>query len=492
LAREVAAGTRGLGHVLGSGRAAAKNEKKAPAMSIHAAAIRTAPPPSPNRRLPLFPVAAAAVAMLLAAGALAGYALDIEFLRRIGTLGAAVNPLAATALLLAALVVFPLETRAAQLWQLGASGVLATVSLVVLADHAMGGGISVSNWLFAGTVAADLAEGKRNVFGASAALCLVALAAAQVLRMRGLIQAAQIVALGLCLPPLIGIIGLVYGRTALTGAMPVQVALAIVALAAALLGRDPRMGIVSVIVNRRTSGMLARVVLPAAVATPFLLDWIFLAAQRWGVLPFETSLSLSLGTAMAVSGGLLIYTLSEIDRIDRRRRRAEWRLSFEADHDPLTGALNRKSFFAAIDAAIGARNSVILLYLDFDGFKGVNEKLGQAAGDDVLRYAVQRLLGVLRPSDLVARLGGDEFGILIPGNGARLAREIGERAQNALARPFAIDMERALIGCSVGAITCDPTLHETTSAELVKQAEEALAAAKRAGANRIEVRALAG
>jgi len=81
------------------------------------------------------------------------------------------------------------------------------------------------------------------------------------------------------------------------------------------------------------------------------------------------------------------------------------------------------------------------VYLDFDGFKGVNEKLGQAAGDDVLRYTVQRLLGVLRPSDLVARLGGDEFGILIPGNGARLAREIGERAQNALARPFAIDMD---------------------------------------------------
>jgi len=252
------------------------------------------------------------------------------------------------------------------------------------------------------------------------------------------------------------------------------------------------MGIVSVIVNRRTSGMLARVVLPAAVAMPFLLDWVFLAGQRWGVLPFETSLSLFLGAAMTVTGGLLIYALAEIDRIDRRRRRAEWRLSFEADHDPLTGALNRKSFFAAIDAAIGARNPVILLYLDFDGFKAINEKLGQAAGDDVLRYALQRLLGVLRPSDLVARLGGDEFGILIPASGTRLAREVAERAQNALARPFAIDMEKALLACSIGAIACDPTLHETTSAELVKQAEEALAAARRAGANRIEVRALAG
>src|SRR6185369_1681061 len=141
--------------------------------------------------------------------------------------------------------------------------------------------------------------------------------AAQFLRMRGAIVAAQIVSLAAFVPPLVAIIGLVYGRSALASAMPPQAALAIMALAAAVLGRDPRMGVVSVLVNRRTSGMLARVVLPAAVATPFLLDWIFLAAQRWGVLPFETSLSLYLGTALAVNCGLLVYALSEIDRIDR-------------------------------------------------------------------------------------------------------------------------------------------------------------------------------
>jgi len=110
----------------------------------------------------------------------------------------------------------------------------------------------------------------------------------------------------------------------------------------------------------------------------------------------------------------------------------------------------------------------------------------------VLRYTVQRLLGILRPSDLVARLGGDEFGILIPGNGTRLAREIGERVQSALGRPFAIDMERALIACSIGAVSCDPTAQPATSAELVKLAEDALGAAKAAGAHRIVVRVRAG
>jgi len=471
--------------------ALSRNEMKAPAMSTHAAALTTAPPPAPNRRVAVFPAVAAVVAVLLAAAALLGYAFDVEYLRRIGPSGAAVNPLAAAALLLAALTALPLETRLAQLWQLGAAAFLAFVSLVVLIDHAFGGAINTSSFLFPTTVAGDMAEGKRNVFGASTALCLIALAAAQALRMRGAIQTAQITALLVLVPPLISLIGLVYGRSALTAAMPAQAAITVVVLSAALLGRDPRLGLVSVFVNRRTSGMLARIVLPAAIAIPFLLDWIFLAAQRWGVLAYETSISLYLGTGIAVSVGLLIFTLAEIDRIDRRRRRAEWRLSFEADHDTLTGALNRRSFFAAIDAALAARTPIILLNVDLDDFEAVNEKLGMAAGDDVLRYTVQRLLGILRPSDLVARLGGDEFGILIPGSGTRLAREIGERVQSALGRPFAIDMERALVACSVGAVACDPASRTTTtSAELVKQAEDALNRAKDAGANRIEVRAL--
>src|SRR5262249_10837771 len=93
-----------------------------------------------------------------------------------------------------------LETRIAQLCQLGLSALLALSSLLVVADHAFGTIINPSSWLFAGAVTADLAEGKRNVFGASTALCLVALAAGQALRTRGVVPPAPLRSLAVGAP----------------------------------------------------------------------------------------------------------------------------------------------------------------------------------------------------------------------------------------------------------------------------------------------------
>jgi diguanylate cyclase (GGDEF)-like protein len=455
-------------------------------MSTHAAVLRSAPPAAANRRPAIVPAAAAGLALALAGAALLGYAFEIDALRRWAGAGA-VNPMAAAALLLAALGAAPIEDPGAQRWQLASAGLLALVALLVLIDQAFGGVLNPSGCLFQQIVDTDLAEGVRNVFGAATALCLLVLAGAQAARARGFAAPAQIAALAVVVPPLMALIGLAYGRTALSGAMPPQVALALLALGAALLARDTKHGIVSMLVNRRIAGTLACIVLPLAVALPFLLDWIFLAAARWGFLSFETSLALFVGSAIAASAGLLLYTLSEVDRIDRRRRRAEWRLSFEADHDALTGALNRKSFAAAVEAALAGRGAFMLFKLDLDGFRAVNQRFGSAAGDDILRFAVQRLLGVVRPSDLVARLDGDAFAILAPGGSANLAREFGQRVQASLSRPFAIDHEKAELTVSLGAVVVAPDAR-SSGPLVIKEAEEALADAKRAGADRIAVR----
>jgi diguanylate cyclase (GGDEF)-like protein len=285
------------------------------------------------------------------------------------------------------------------------------------------------------------------------------------------------------------LIGAAYGRTPLANSMPPHVALALLALAAALLTRDYKHGLTGILANRRSAGTIARFVLPAAIVIPFALDWLFLAGQRWGVVSFETGLSLFVGCAIAASAGLLIFTLAQVDRIDRRRRRGEWRLSFETEHDPLTGALNRRSFFAAMDAALAEKQPFMLMHVSLHGFEQAAAKLGDAAADDVLRYTVQRLLGVLRPSDLVARLEADHFALLIPGGSPRLARELAERVQATLARPYAIDAERAQLGAVIGAITLEEPARAATSAELLKAGEEALATARAAGTPRLFVRA---
>lgn len=455
-------------------------------MALNAAVLRSAPPPAANRRILIFPAAAAGLALAVAALVLFGYALGLDPFRRVN--GSAVNPMAALALLLAGLGALPLENGARR-WQLVAAGLLALLCVTALADAAFGRIFDASGFLFSATVETDLAEGRRNVFGAAAALCLLAIAAAQVARAGGFILPAQIAVLAAALPPLVALIGAAYGRTPLANAMPPHVAVAVLALVTALLARDCKQGLSGVLANRRSAGMLARIVLPSAIAIPFVLDWLFLAGKRWGLVSFETSLSLFVGSAIAASAGLLIFTLAQVDRIDRRRRRGEWRLSFETEQDPLTGALNRRSFYAAIDAALAEKRPFMLMHLSLHGFAPTVAKLGDAVGDDVLRYTVQRLLGVLRPSDLVARLEGDHFGLLIPGGSPRLARELAERVQASLARPYAIDAERAQLGAVIGAITLEEPARAATSAELVKAGEEALITAQESGTPRLFVRA---
>jgi diguanylate cyclase (GGDEF)-like protein len=109
-----------------------------------------------------------------------------------------------------------------------------------------------------------------------------------------------------------------------------------------------------------------------------------------------------------------------------------------ADHDALTGLLNRRGFERALAQLLAAcrryRSDAALIYLDLDGFKALNDRAGHAAGDAALKTVAETLLAGVRESDLVARLGGDEFAVVLLNADKAAAEAKGEALDAAITR----------------------------------------------------------
>lgn len=176
------------------------------------------------------------------------------------------------------------------------------------------------------------------------------------------------------------------------------------------------------------------------------------------------------------------------------RQRAEAVLEHQAMHDPLTGCANRNLFVDRLHGAIAhahraqrrgdPRCKVGLLYLDLDEFKPVNDQLGHAAGDFVLREIAARLRARLRDEDTAARLGGDEFCIVVGDlRTAEDALHLGESLLATVREPLAWDGQEIHIGGSLG-IALYPE-HGHAPEALLARADQAMYAAKAGGRNRV-------
>ena len=161
----------------------------------------------------------------------------------------------------------------------------------------------------------------------------------------------------------------------------------------------------------------------------------------------------------------------------------ERELDFAARKDALTGVANRRAFDAALAAAATSGKGFSLLLLDLDGFKAVNDRLGHAAGDDLLRQFAGRLGTISRAGDLIARVGGDEFAIIAYGADAGAARSLAERIVAKASLPYIVLGSTALAATSVGIKTVAAG-DRYPSETLCRAADEALYAAKRGGKGR--------
>jgi diguanylate cyclase (GGDEF)-like protein/PAS domain S-box-containing protein len=159
-------------------------------------------------------------------------------------------------------------------------------------------------------------------------------------------------------------------------------------------------------------------------------------------------------------------------------------LRHRATHDALTGLANRRLFDDRIAVALASaqRHARVLavVFTDLDHFKQINDTLGHAAGDALLRSVAARLLACVREGDTVSRQGGDEFVLLLTDQADRASVEIVlSRIRDAVSRPHDIDGRTVQVGCSLGASLYPE--HGDDPAQLIRSADRAMYAAKQAG-----------
>lgn len=174
------------------------------------------------------------------------------------------------------------------------------------------------------------------------------------------------------------------------------------------------------------------------------------------------------------------------------RHQREAALAHRAEHDSLTGLVNRARFESRLaelltpgstNKRLGPSRQLAVLFIDLDGFKPVNDRYGHAAGDAVLVAVGERLRDSTRGSDLIARLGGDEFAVLLEVRDHEEVTAVSDRILESLKQPIPYDGQDLRIGASIGISDTQiggeqPPL---SAAELLRAADTAMYAAKQSG-----------
>ena len=233
-------------------------------------------------------------------------------------------------------------------------------------------------------------------------------------------------------------------------------------------------GLVLVVVVTRERNVISRWITAVAVLSlgeaivnvgveRYSVGWYF--TRTFGLLAMST---------------LLLALVWEMARVDRTTLTI-------ASRDSLTSTRSRAAFEEELERQVaGVQDSgelLALMWIDVDDFKGVNDRFGHFAGDEVLRVMAKRAMTQIRSTDVLARMGGDEFAIAIPNAGSRAAAEaVAGRIAEQLSRPMEISGQRVFSSCSIGlAFAPDDA---TAAHDLSHKADVAMYEAKSAGGNR--------
>jgi diguanylate cyclase (GGDEF)-like protein len=186
--------------------------------------------------------------------------------------------------------------------------------------------------------------------------------------------------------------------------------------------------------------------------------------------------------AVALENGQLEQSLAELSRLKEQLR-------FQAYHDPLTGLANRSLFAEQVNASIQRPTPgriPVVLFLDLDNFKDVNDAMGHPAGDRLLTAVAERVQSCVRSGDMAARLGGDEFAVLLVDEpDLASAVSVATRLIAAFAVTFPIGGQDLKVSASIGIAASSAAADQAD--DLLRNADVAMYTAKQAGKNRFAV-----
>jgi diguanylate cyclase (GGDEF)-like protein len=223
-----------------------------------------------------------------------------------------------------------------------------------------------------------------------------------------------------------------------------------------------------------------------------LLGAALIAVTMAAALPTWQYAEADRAVLLAAAAAVSTTILARFRGVVREREAAEAQLLHQANHDQLTGLANRTLLLDRLDHELhdperATTDHLVLLYLDLDGFKAVNDRYGHAAGDHVLRTVGDRLHAITRRGDTVARLGGDEFVVLCLGVPPDAAEALGGKLRDVVTAPIELPSgEIVAVGASIGVFageardgTVPPAATDVEA--LLRAADAAMYAAKHDG-----------
>ncbi|KUI42197.1 diguanylate phosphodiesterase [Mycobacterium sp. IS-1590] len=231
----------------------------------------------------------------------------------------------------------------------------------------------------------------------------------------------------------------------------------------------------------------------AAQAGDRVMDWVQLILPFAGfagiamLYGYHVLIDRELDAVLVVGAVLMVllvaarqaFAMRAQHRLTVRLFDAQRLLAHQVHHDALTGLPNRLFFGKELQTA-SARGGFVLIFVDLDDFKDVNDRFGHAGGDELLRAVGERLRRCVRGTDTLARIGGDEFAILINSDAAA-PEVVAGRIQAALREPFAVHGSSVRIRASMGLVRLEADEDSQTPDDLLRKADHSMYEGKRLG-----------